>query len=516
MLSPGNSSTLTAYKGREVVVKLLDHGLSQRFRQLTPSQLKNKVNNILSETPKLTDIKIAAAHQLKSGDITVITNSLDNATKLQTHTEWARGLGPRAEVIRVTYGAIVHGIPVNSINMKDQQGTIQRILAENHSVIPNAEITYIGWLTKDSTKKRNSSMVIEFTRPEMANAIIYAGFLWEGLIRTCQLYDRSCRIKQCLRCCNYGHIGTQCSASQACGHCTGGHEIRECTAKSTLGFVPKCTVCKGSHTAWNAACPARQKEIQRVEKAKQERNHYWPTPPRRTPSTTNSNDGQGAIPPASASNSTSRLSRQNRTTTSVNQTIPEPRVLRSARRLQQRNPTPPQIEPQAAQPGPTVQVQHPVYQPPTKTPTGLDPVTSDVNHLDFLDEEEWLQNLNLNWPDTIAVDPTPGISTIPEDQLHASAVSPRELVRMERRSITLAELPRPRQGCSCEEHQHIYDNWPIQDAELIIGTCMKECPYCGYRNLQTAELRKHLKAAHWRRNLTIRKGKLGEKNIIPG
>ena len=96
MLSSGSSSTLTAYKGREVTVKLLDHALAQRLRQLSPSQLKNKVNNILRETPKVGDIKIASAHQLKSGDITIITNSLDEATELQTHTDWARGLGPRA------------------------------------------------------------------------------------------------------------------------------------------------------------------------------------------------------------------------------------------------------------------------------------------------------------------------------------------------------------------------------------------------------------------------------------
>jgi hypothetical protein len=182
VLSSGSSSTLTAYKGREVIVKLLDHAVAQRLCQLSPSQLKNKVNNILRETPKVKDIKITAAHQLKSGDITVITDSLDNATELQTHTDWARGLGPRAEVLRKTYGAIVHGIPVNTINMKDQQGTIQRILADNFSVVPHAKITYVGWLTKESIKKRNSSIVIEFTQPEMANAIIYAGFLWEGLI----------------------------------------------------------------------------------------------------------------------------------------------------------------------------------------------------------------------------------------------------------------------------------------------------------------------------------------------
>jgi hypothetical protein len=101
-------------------------------------------------------------------------------------------------VIRTTYGAIVHGIPVDTINMNDQQGTIQRVLADNFSVIPHPKITYVGWLTKGSIKKRNSSIVIESTQPEMANAIIYAGFLWEGLIHNCQLYDRSCRIKQCL------------------------------------------------------------------------------------------------------------------------------------------------------------------------------------------------------------------------------------------------------------------------------------------------------------------------------
>ncbi|KAK5215374.1 hypothetical protein LTR72_011578, partial [Exophiala xenobiotica] len=206
ILSLSTSSTLTAYKGREVIVKLLDHGLAQHLRQLSPTQLKNKVNSILQEDPKVKNVKIVAAHQLKSGDVTVITDSLNTATELQTHTGWAKGLGPRAEVIRTTYGAIIHGIPVNTVNVKDQQGMIQRILADNYSVIPNAHISYVGWLTKDANKKRSSSLVVEFTRPEMANAIIYAGFLWEGLVHTCQLYDRSCRIKQCLRCYDYGHI----------------------------------------------------------------------------------------------------------------------------------------------------------------------------------------------------------------------------------------------------------------------------------------------------------------------
>ncbi|ERF71412.1 hypothetical protein EPUS_07441 [Endocarpon pusillum Z07020] len=188
--------------------------------------------------------------------------------------------------------------------MKNQQGTIQRILADNFSVVPHAKITYVGWLTKESIKKRNSSIVIEFTQPEMANAIIYAGFLWEGLIYNCQLYDRSCRIKQCLRCYDYGHIGTQCSAPQKCGYCAGGHGSRDCSVKGSPGFKPKCALCGGIHTAWNAACPARQKEMQRVEKAKQLRNHYWPIPPRRTASATDSHNKTGPTLSTSSSDDT--------------------------------------------------------------------------------------------------------------------------------------------------------------------------------------------------------------------
>lgn len=137
-----------------------------------------------------------------------------------------------------TYGVIVHGISTNSINIKDQKATIQQMLADNYTVIPRTEISYVGWLTKESTLKHASSIVVEFTDPEMANAIIYAGMVWDGHIHQCQLYDRACRVKQCFRCYNYGHIGTQCSASQLCGYCTGQHETKHCRQKGMEGFNP--------------------------------------------------------------------------------------------------------------------------------------------------------------------------------------------------------------------------------------------------------------------------------------
>ena len=117
----------------------------------------------------------------------------------------------------------------------------------------------------------------------MANAVTYAGMAWDGQIHQCQLYDRACRIKQCFRCYHYGHITTQCNASQVRGYCAELHETKHCRRKEVEGFTPRCTVCKEDHTAWSNACPARRKEMKRVEQAKEVRNVYWHVPPRDGP-----------------------------------------------------------------------------------------------------------------------------------------------------------------------------------------------------------------------------------------
>lgn len=189
---------------------------------------------------------MVAAHQLKSGDIQIFTSTMTEATQLKENKGWLSGLSEHAELIVPTYGVIAHGIATNSINIRDQRAAIEQILADNYTVIPKAKIAYVGWLTKEATLKRASSIVVEFIDPEMANAMIYAGMAWDGLIHQCQLYDRACRVKQCFRCHNYGHIGTQCNASQLCGYCAEQHETRHCKQKGVENFYPRCAVCKDS------------------------------------------------------------------------------------------------------------------------------------------------------------------------------------------------------------------------------------------------------------------------------
>lgn len=102
----------------------LDEQPDTRLATQIQTLFKEQRDAQLKDHEEVKNVKIVAAHQLKSGDFTVTTDSLSTATELQTHTGWAKGLGPRAEVIRTTYGAIIHGIPVNTVNVKDQQGMI--------------------------------------------------------------------------------------------------------------------------------------------------------------------------------------------------------------------------------------------------------------------------------------------------------------------------------------------------------------------------------------------------------
>jgi hypothetical protein len=237
-------TTVTAYKDRVVTVKLKDHGIIQRYRTQSAARIRQQVQTSICDNTATKLVKIVAAYQLKSGDIQIFASTTAEATQLKKNKGWLQGLGEHAELIVPTYGVIVHGVSTNSINIKDQKAIIQQMLADNYTVIPHAGISYIRWLTKEATLKRASSIVVEFTDPEMANAIIYAGMIWNGQIHQCQLYDRACRVVQCFRCYHYSHIGTQCNASQTCGYCADLHGTKHCRQKGIEGSSPDALYAK--------------------------------------------------------------------------------------------------------------------------------------------------------------------------------------------------------------------------------------------------------------------------------
>jgi hypothetical protein len=517
-----------------VTVKLKHHGITQRFKTLTASRIRERVETAVRDNTATQRIKIVAAHQLKSGDIQIFTSTMAEATKLKESKGWLRGLGEHAELIVPTYGVIVHGISTKSIDIKDQKATIQQIVADNYTVIPKAEISFVGWLTKESPLKRASSIVVEFTDPEMANAIIYAGMVWEGQIHTCQLYDRAYRVKQCFRCYNYGHIGTQCNAAQTCGYCAELHETKNCRQKGADDFVPRCAVCKGAHTAWSNACPARRKEMGRVEQAKQTRNTYWQVTskddaPRQDPAPTRSRHthearttetatgpaneeivvARGPSTPEAAEANPQTCQTQPETTTrqaSVIGSLAEdwatPATRQGHAQYQQEFPIDPQLlglEMPAAI-VPAYDMQGAGSSANAATQPTLDPQYNVEGSFSMEDVDVWLANMMNGTVDD-------------QHDEEDNAISPPTSTTTD----TQANQGRIYRACACPEHQEAYEDWPLRNANLTIVRCMRICPYCGKDIKAPTNLRKHL----WRmecvgRNLTVNVGIVGRnRDLVP-
>lgn len=533
-------SGVTAYKDRAVTVKLKDHGVAQRLRLVPAPRIRQQVETAVRGHAATRAIKVVAAHQLKSGDIQIFTSSTAEATKLRENTGWTSGLGEHAELIVPTYGVIVHGISTASINIKDQRATIQQMLADNHTVIPKAEISFVGWLTRESPLKRASSIVVEFKDPEMANAIIYTGMAWDGQIHTCQLYDRACRVKQCFRCYNYGHIGAQCGATQTCGYCAELHETKNCKQKGEQGFTPRCAVCKGVHTAWSNACPARKKELDRVEQAKQIREVYWRVTSTEAPKNDNAQTARRYIRNREADQAITIPETPISDPLGQQPAGLEPLTAEVATIHQQ---LPPSEELQAPQ-DPQGTHENMMRLTATDLPAEGDretPATQEViaQQLSLIDprllapEQEVTASqttdgvTDLEATEAIPPDDAPGQpSSYPLDGIEGN-FNPdtwlanfendylddgiRDTIQSEGSPLTsLATDTRTAQGalymgCKCPEHQEIYDSWPTCDAELAIAKCMRICMYCGKDFGGAVQLRKHIKIRpeYIQRHLTV-------------
>ncbi|OJD18780.1 hypothetical protein ACJ73_08691 [Blastomyces percursus] len=183
-------------------------------------------------------------------------------TRVRQNSEtWTRVLGSQARALIPTYGILVHRVRTNKENIdpEDQKSSIEKIQTENAMLHPGARVNYVGWLTKQGTKKTASSLVIELTTKEHANRMIREGLVLGACHYNCELYDKSCKLKQCYKYQSYGHIGTQCSAVARCGYCADSHDSRQCHKKDEPDFMPKCALCKEQHTTWNSRCKFRAK-----------------------------------------------------------------------------------------------------------------------------------------------------------------------------------------------------------------------------------------------------------------
>jgi hypothetical protein len=266
---------------REVIVSIRNPLTISKLRAMNPRNLKSHIERALeqSQNEHIAHVKIMSSNQLKSRDLSLRTATTSETKALrQFADDWVCRVGNGANIRNPTYGVLAHGIRTSTMKMDNFEEIRENILQDNRPFIPLAEIKYVGWLTRNAYSKSASSVIIEFTQPEDANKIIDEGLVWQGELFQCERYERQCRLKQCFKCQKYGHIGTQCKATTACGYCAQEHNSRDCPLKADRTATRKCAACGGAHEAWNQNCRIRKEELARTKAAYATRAQYHPAP----------------------------------------------------------------------------------------------------------------------------------------------------------------------------------------------------------------------------------------------
>lgn len=277
------------------------------YRKTPPNVILKAVNRILEETdnPSL-DIQIAAVRKLKSGDLDLYTyNVAEKERLLENSGDWLAQLeqGQAVRVMGRQYAILAHSVPFEFYpKSREMAEAKEEVLKSNPGRFPSAEILYLGWVKgfKDKAcKKSSSSLVIAFGNPRHANQAILEGiFLRGALIRT-ELYDPGCRVVQCSKCYQFGHVAAMCPSTAACPFCTLAHGKKQCPIRKNPTRY-KCTVCKGPHAANDRQqCPEWIEQSTLLGKVKQRKARLFPVPPNTISPAPNSAQSQSELARAS-------------------------------------------------------------------------------------------------------------------------------------------------------------------------------------------------------------------------
>ncbi|KAG0161611.1 hypothetical protein PDIDSM_9146 [Penicillium digitatum] len=311
---------------REIIVKIRDSDTRETLRRRTPRRSSSRLRGHGSKPPGGKPVPpwwwlpLLSAKVLPSGDVKMTANSASGAELLRKHADgWLKSFGP---------AALARGIDTKTmlLTQESMAGMAKELVRQNsHSWgDTQVEILHLGWLVKPG-KRREGSIIIEFTDPVVANQAITQGTLWQHQVHQTTRFCREGRSKLCLKCQKPGHVHSQCLNEYQCGHCAKQHPTWECAKQGDVEV--KCANCGGGHRPTSDACEVRTaaKEGARLALANSPLFHRVPLHFRQREttkgSTTTSQSQQGLDTPIHAPQQTAQRTTIYRAAPTSNRTV---------------------------------------------------------------------------------------------------------------------------------------------------------------------------------------------------
>jgi hypothetical protein len=123
-------------------------------------------------------------------------------------------------------------------------------MRQNASMHSNLKIARVIWSkrAKINFYKKYSSLILKIYSSAMTNRLIQKELLDEYSHRTCEYFDRDCKLKQCFNCQRYENINRSCKYNRRCAVCANSHNESIC---NTSIERRKCVNCERNHFVWS-------------------------------------------------------------------------------------------------------------------------------------------------------------------------------------------------------------------------------------------------------------------------
>ncbi|KAG0158135.1 hypothetical protein PDIDSM_5648 [Penicillium digitatum] len=233
---------------REIIVKIRDSDTRETLRRRTPREIVEQAERTREQAARGKPVPPWWWLPLLSGEGSPLWGS--------------------AHVRKPTWGVVARGIDTKTmlLTQESMAGMAKELVRQNsHSWgDTQVEILHLGWLVKPG-KRREGSIIIEFTDPVVANQAITQGTLWQHQVHQTTRFCREGRSKLCLKCQKPGHVHSQCLNEYQCGHCAKQHPTWECAKQGTSKETTKgSTTTSQSQQGLDTPIHAPQQTAQRT------------------------------------------------------------------------------------------------------------------------------------------------------------------------------------------------------------------------------------------------------------
>ncbi len=197
--------------------------------------------------------------RLFNENIEILTRFVKMKQRLKQNKTLFKDVVMTISLSRHTFEVMIHEIKITSINTQNQQKTIIHIIRQNASMHSNLKIARVIWSkrAKINYDKEYSSFIMKIYNATTTNRLIQKELFDEYSHRTCEYFDRDCKLKQCFNCQRYEHINRSYKYSRRCAVCANFHSESICNISIERR---KCVSCERNHFVWSFQCKIKVDE----------------------------------------------------------------------------------------------------------------------------------------------------------------------------------------------------------------------------------------------------------------